>query len=392
MSSLDTHHGPVVIVGGGLAGQRCTETLRRRGYDGQIQMVCAETDLPYDRPPLSKDVLGDASRETSLAYRPASWYEEHGVELLLGVAAQRLWPAERRVELSDGTSLPYAELLIATGSAPRDLPLLPRGENVSVLRTLPDSRALRAALAEGPHLVVIGAGFIGQEVAASARRLGLEVTMIEAAPQPLIGVLGPELGAWFAGLHRAEGVRVITDAALQRAERNGRLRALHLADGERIEADHVLVAVGVAPCVQWLAGTGLDGATGVPVDPLGQTACEHVYAAGDVAATRHPVSGRHVPGAHWESAGRQGATAATAMLGDTPAPAPPSSFWSDQYGLRIQYVGSCEGADAVALDGDLTQRSFTATFTRQGQPVAALLVNRPRELPAIRTQIQRGTS
>jgi 3-phenylpropionate/trans-cinnamate dioxygenase ferredoxin reductase subunit len=153
----------------------------------------------------------------------------------------------------------------------------------------------------------------------------------------------------------------------------------------------VLVAVGVTPNVQWLAGTGLDTPAGVPIDACGRTACEHVFAAGDVAATRHPVSGRRVPGAHWESAGRQGATAAAAMLGDSPASAPPSSFWSDQYGLRIQYVGSSEGADGATLDGDPEQRSFTATFTRQGQPIAALLVNRPRQLPAIRTQIQRGT-
>jgi 3-phenylpropionate/trans-cinnamate dioxygenase ferredoxin reductase subunit len=392
MSTPENQLGPVVIVGGGLAGQRCTETLRRRGYDGPTRMICAESDPPYDRPPLSKDVLGDASRESSLPYRPAAWYEEHNVDLLLGVRAERLRPGEHRVDLSDGSSLPYAQLLIATGSAPRDLPALARGEGVSVLRTLPDSRALREALADGPHLAVVGAGFIGQEVAASARRLGLEVTMIEAAPQPLMGVLGPELGAWFARLHRDEGVRVLTDSSVEGTDRNGRLRAVHLAGGERIEVDHVLVAVGVVPCVQWLAGTGLDGVTGVPVDGCARTACEHVYAAGDVAATRHPVSGRRVPGAHWESAGRQGAVAATAMLGDSPAPAPPSSFWSDQYGLRIQYVGSSEGSDAVAIDGDPAQRSFTATFTRQGRPVAALLVNRPRELPAIRTQIQRGTS
>jgi 3-phenylpropionate/trans-cinnamate dioxygenase ferredoxin reductase subunit len=392
MSPPQNQLGPVVIVGGGLAGQRCTETLRRRGYDGPIRMICAESDPPYDRPPLSKDVLGDASRESSLPYRPAAWYEEHDVDLLLGVRAERLRPAEHRVDVSDGPSLPYGKLLIATGSAPRDLPVLACGENVSVLRTLPDSRALREALADGPHLAVVGAGFIGQEVAASARRLGLEVTMIEAAPQPLMGVLGPELGAWFARLHRHEGVRVLTASSVHRAERNGRVRALHLDDGERLGVDHVLVAVGVAPCVQWLAGSGLDGASGVEIDACARTVCDHVYAAGDVAATRHPVSGRLVPGAHWESAGRQGATAAAAMLDASPAPAPPSSFWSDQYGLRIQYLGSSEGADAVALDGDPAQRSFTATFTRQGQPVAALLVNRPRELPAIRTQIQRGTS
>ena len=258
MSTPGNQLGPVVVVGGGLAGQRCTETLRRRGYDGPIRIICAESDPPYDRPPLSKDVLGDASRESSLPYRPAAWYEEHDVDLLLGVRAERLRPAEHRVDLSDGSSLPYAQLLIATGSAPRDLPAVARGENVSVLRTLPDSRALREALADGPHLAVVGAGFIGQEVAASARRLDLEVTMIEAAPQPLMGVLGPELGAWFARLHRDEGVRVLTDSSVQGTDRNGRLRALHLAGGERIEVDHVLVAVGVV-AVRAVAGRNRPG-------------------------------------------------------------------------------------------------------------------------------------
>ncbi len=392
MTPPEKHRSPVVIVGGGLAGQRCAETLRRRGYGGPIRMICAEAHRPYDRPPLSKDVLGDASREATLPYRAPGWYEEHDIDLLLGVRAVALRPAERRVELSDGASLPYGQLLIACGSAPRELPAVGSSENVSFLRSLTDSRGLRQALAGAPRLVVIGAGFIGQEVAASARRLGLEVTMVEATAAPLLGVLGPELGAWIAQLHRDEGVRVLTGSGVQRAEGNGRVRALHLNSGERIEADHVLVAVGVAPCVQWLAGTGLDGASGISIDACGRTACDGVYAAGDVAATLHPISGRRVPGAHWESAGRQGAAAATTMLGETPAPAPPSSFWSDQYGLRIQYVGSSYGADAVAVDGDRSQRSFTATFTRQGQPVAGLLVNRPRELPALRNRIQKGTS
>jgi 3-phenylpropionate/trans-cinnamate dioxygenase ferredoxin reductase component len=380
----------IVIAGGGLAGQRCADTLRRTGYEGAIRMLCAESHRPYDRPPLSKDLLTGEHAEDSLVYRPAEWYEQQRIDLLLDVCATGLLPAERRLQLSDNSTLHYEKLLIATGSRPRMLPLLLGYGNVSALRTLEDSLQLREVLRAKPRLAVLGAGFIGQEVAATARKLGAEVTMIEAAPCPLAGVLGPRLGAWFTRLHTEEGVDVLTSSTVEHVEANGDVRALRLSDGRVVPADHVVVGIGVEPEVGWLAGSGLRLAGGVAVDPHGRTQLEGVLAVGDAAATFDPAIGSHVPGSHWEAAGRQGARAARVMLGLDPGSAPLTSFWTDQYGLRIQYSGHARLADAVTIDGDFDSRNFTAHFTRAGRAVAALLVDRPRSLPAARKLIENG--
>jgi len=251
-------HG-VVIVGGGLAAQRCAETLRRRGYDGSVRMVCAETDPPYDRPPLSKELLaGDVSEET-VAFRPARWYEEKQVDLLLGVHAEGLDPAARRLKLDSGSELPYEKLLIATGGAARRLPFLEGFENVHYLRTLADARRLRGELTAGARLAIVGAGFIGQEVAATARRLGVEVTMIEALETPLASILGAEVGGWFADLHQDEGVRVLTGMMLESAHGGGGgVEELVLADGTAVACDAVVVGVGTSPATGWLKGSGLE--------------------------------------------------------------------------------------------------------------------------------------
>jgi 3-phenylpropionate/trans-cinnamate dioxygenase ferredoxin reductase subunit len=353
-------------------------------------MVCAEPHRPYDRPPLSKQLLLGSIAEESLAYRPAAWYEQRAVDLLLGVGAAGLRPRERRLLLSDGRTLRYARLLIATRSRPRTLPMLAGYQNVSVLRTRDDATCLRDALARRPRLVVIGGGFIGQEVAASARKLGARVVMVEAAPCPLEGVLGRRLGGWFTALHRAEGVEVLTDRTVERVQGNGRVERLWLSNGRPLEADHVVVGVGAQSETEWLAGTVLENRTGVPVDPDGRTQVEGIMAAGDAASTFDPTLGVHVPGSHWEAAGRQGARAARAMLGLAPAPTGLTSFWTHQYGLRIQYLGRARPSDDVRIDGEPAARSFTATFMRAGRPVAALLVDRPRSLPAFRALIEKG--
>jgi NADPH-dependent 2,4-dienoyl-CoA reductase/sulfur reductase-like enzyme len=377
-------------VGGGLAGQRCAEALRRQGYDGPIRMVCSERHRPYDRPPLSKELLAGTDADRVLSYRPVDWYSEHTIDLLLGVSALGLDIRGRRVELSNGDLLSYDWLLIATGSRPRTLPLLEGYENVSVLRTLDDSLRLRDVLAERPSLAVIGAGFIGQEVAATARSLGTSVTMVEAAPCPLVGVLGPQLGQWFSELHRSEGVDVLTDCVIEQVQANGSIQAMRLSNGRTVAADHVVVGVGVEPDISWLTGSGLASPVGVLADAHGRTAAKRILCAGDAAATFDPLVGRHVPGSHWEAAGRQGARAARVMLGLDPGPAPLTSFWTDQYGIRIQYLGQARLADSVVLDGEPEARNFTATFSRAGQVVAALLVDRPRSLPAHRALIEKG--
>ena len=376
----------VLIVGGGLAAQRVAETLRRRGYDGAVRIACTETEAPYDRPPLSKELLAGSAPEDSVGYRPAAWYAEAEVELLLGATATGLDARRRRVRLDGGEELTYESLVIATGGAPRRLPFL-TGANVHELRTLADLRRLRAQLVPGARLAIVGAGFIGQEVAATARGLGLEVTVIEALPLPLQPIVGPRLGRWFADLHTEEGVRVLTGAALDSVRGADRVEELLLADGRRIECDLVVVGIGTVPATAWLRGSGL-GESGVVVDAGGRTALPGVFAAGDACLALEPRRGVHARTEHWDAAAWQGASVAKAILGEQPGRPPLPSFWSDQYGLRVQCVGHPALADEVAIEGDPGSRSFEALFRRAGIPVAGLAVGRPRAIPALRKQIE----
>jgi 3-phenylpropionate/trans-cinnamate dioxygenase ferredoxin reductase subunit len=347
-------HG-LLIVGGGLAAQRCCETLRALGHDGPITIAGAEGSEPYDRPPLSKEGLADAAADPR--FRPRSWYAEHGVELRLGAPAVRLRPGARTVELAGGERLRYDRLLIATGSSPVMLPALAGFANVQALRTLADAARLRAVLRAGAAVSVIGAGLIGLEVASSARRLGAPVTVIEAAPLPLRGLLGPEVGLRLAAWHREDGTDLRLGAALASARGGDRLEELVLADGTRIPTDHVVVAVGVRPASGWLEGSGLE-LRGV------RTALPHVFAAGDVTG-----------GGHWEAAARQGAAVARALLGLAPAPEASPSFWSDQLGVRLQCVGEPGGARAT-IAGDPEGRGFEAVYRRDGRVSAVLLAGR----------------
>lgn len=384
---MNRGHG-IVIVGGGLAAQRCAETLRSHGYDRPIQIVCAEPLPPYDRPPLSKGLLAGDAPDHSVGLRPACWYDENRVELLVGRAAARLDAAAREVVLDDGEVVPYSKVLIATGSRARELAFLSGYANVHSLRTLADVKRLRAELRPGAKLALIGAGFIGLEAAATARGLGVDVTVVEALPAPLAAILGADVGERFARLHRAEGVDVRAGVMLQEARGNGSVEELVLADGACIECEAVLVGVGVAPATGWLEGSGLDLDGGIPTDAAGRTELPDVYAAGDVTRALDPRIGTRARTEHWEAAGRQGAAAARAMLGDEPAAPPPPSFWSDQYGIRFQYVGYAALADGHRIDGDPDGRDFTVVYTRRDRPVAALVAGRPRELVALRKRIE----
>lgn len=376
-----------VIVGGGLAAQRVAEGLRRRGYDRPVRIVCAEPQLPYDRPPLSKELLAGTAGEEGVAYRPAGWYAENEVAISLGVRAEALDPARRRVTLGSGASLLYENLVVATGGEPRRLPFL-AGANVHELRTLADLRRLRRDLVAGSRLAIVGAGFIGQEVAATARGLGVEVTVVEALPVPLEPIVGRRLGRWFADMHREEGVRILTGAALESARGGGdRVEELVLADGRRVACDAVLVGIGTVPATGWLRGSGLDSG-GVPVDAAGRTAVPGVFAAGDACLAFEPRRGAHLRTEHWDAAAWQGATVARAILGEESGRPPLPSFWSDQYGVRVQCVGHPHLADDVAVEGDPAGRDFQALFSRDGVPVAGLAVARPRAIPALRKQIE----
>jgi NADPH-dependent 2,4-dienoyl-CoA reductase/sulfur reductase-like enzyme len=379
----------VLIVGGGLAAQRAAETLRRRGYEAPVRICCAEPAAPYDRPPLSKRVLAGEAGEETLAFRPRDWYRDHEVELVLDDPAVALEPEARRVRLASGARFPYGRLLIATGGAPRRLPFLEHG-NVHVLRSVADARRLRTALVPGTRLAIVGAGFIGQEVAATARGLGVEVTLIEALPAPLAPLLGEGLGGWFAGLHREEGVDVRLGAALADVRGGEVAEELVLADGGRIGCDQVLVGIGTVPATGWLAEHGF--AAGVPVDAAGRTELPDVFAAGDAALSPDPESGAHRRTEHWEAAAWQGAAVAKAMLGEDPGPPPQATFWSDQFGLRVQCVGNPAGAEEARLEGDPDERDFEVLFTRAGRPVAGLAVGRPAAIRRFRKQIEDGAA
>lgn len=377
----------VVVAGGGLAAQRCCEGLRRGGFDGRIAVLCEEKRRPYDRPPLSKEVLSGQRAGETLALRPAHWYREQRIELV-GQSACDLDPAACTVGLRGGGRLRYRSLVIATGSRPRRLPLLAAAtRGVHELRTLADALALREALTSGiERLAIVGAGMIGMEVASSARALGLQVTLLEAAPVPLARALPPSLGMWLAGLHRRRGIDVRLSTTVERARRRPRAISLALSDGSELQAGAVLVAAGIAPATAWLAHSGL-GSGWIETDQAGRTRIPGIYAAGDAASVPDPRSGRLVPSQHWEGAARGGAAVARTLLG-MPAPAPaPAMFWTDQHGLRIQLVGHAPPGCRIELDGDPGADDFTAWLYQSATPAAAMLVGRPGELPRVRRLI-----
>jgi 3-phenylpropionate/trans-cinnamate dioxygenase ferredoxin reductase component len=380
----------LVIVGGGLAAQRCAETLRRGGFESRVRIVCGEAHRPYDRPPLSKEVLTVDGEPESSEFRPATWYAEHEVELIGGTRASGLDLSNRSVALDSGDSLSFQHLVIATGARPRRLPAFEGYTNVSTLRTVEDSQKLRAVLLARQKIVVIGAGFIGQEVAAAARAAGAEVTLIEIEQLPLIGLVGPVLGGWFADMHRSEGVELIFGQPVAAVSGDTTVETITLGDGRTVTCDHVLVAVGVVPDLAWLEASGLPS-TGIPTDLAGRTEVPDVYAAGDAAAFHDAFLDRAVLSGHWEAASRQGSQVANTILGRDPASPPLSSFWSDQYGTRIQYLGHAQLADTVTIDGDLDSRDFAALYTRNDVLIAALVVGRPRAVGELRDQMSHMT-
>lgn len=382
----------VLIVGGGLAAQRCCETLRSRGYEGAIRIVGDEARPPYDRPPLSKAVLAGERGPEGLEFRPASWYADHDVDLLLGDRAVALDAGLRTVTLESGAILGYETVLVATGSRPRRLPGTESFDNAHLLRTPEDALRLRDALTPGSRLIVVGAGFIGLEVAATARRLGVGVTVLEAAPSALGRVLMPKLSEWFVDLHRAEGVRVLFSAHVARfGEARGGVEWVQLTDGSRFYCDALVLGIGVEPATEWLEGSGLE-TDGVLVDACGRTSAPDVFAAGDAARVFNPVSGRHERSEHWEAAARQGAQVARAIIGLDPLPPALPSFWTDQFGHRIQLIGDAGGGDEVTVSGDPAAPEFTAVVNRAGAPVAGLTVNQPRSIPGLRRQIEAATT
>lgn len=391
----------VTIVGASLAGLRAAEALRRHDFDGPITLIGDELHAPYDRPPLSKQFLAGDWGEERLALTQPEKLDDLDLELRLGVRATSFDLASRRlviVDLDDrgGEELVVDGLLIATGARCRTLRGSEGLDGVFVLRSLDDSLAIRAAFDAGPaRVVVVGAGFIGAEVAATARTLGLEVTMIESLPQPLSRVLGDEMGAVCADLQREHGVDLRTGVGVEAIEGEGRVERVRLSDGTVIEADVVVVGIGVVPNTEWLEGSGLRIDDGVVCDAT-CLAAPGVTAAGDVARWPNQRFGEVMRVEHWDNAVAQGAHAARRLLvGDDEAEpfVPVPWFWSDQYDRKIQMAGRIGPDDEMHVaTGSLSERRFAAVYGRAGRLVGVLGFNRPRHVMRYRMLIESGTS
>lgn len=383
----------VVVVGASLAGLSAARALRAEGFDGTVTLVGEERHLPYDRPPLSKELLVGSVTPADIALTGAE-DDDLALTWRLGRRAAALAPDGRGVVLDGGEELTADGVVLATGARARRLPL-PGGEGgrdgVHVLRTLDDALALREDLVEGSRLVVVGGGFIGAEVASSARARGCEVTVVEALATPLAGALGPRMGAVVAALHGDHGVRLVTGAGVAALHGSPRVEAVELVDGTRLPADVVVVGVGATPALDWLAGSGVAVRGGVLTDARCRTSLPRVVAAGDCAESAGPDGGEPTRTEHWTHALEQPAVAAAALLHGSAASAYAGVpyFWSEQYGVRIQFAGARRpGDDVRVVDGDLDQRSFVAVYEREGRLTAVLGVDQPRAFTRLRRELR----
>ena len=379
----------IVIVGANVGGVRAADALRQAGFDGRLVLVGAEPDLPYERPPLSKEYLQTDLAEERFAIHPAAYYDQQSIDLRLGRRAVSLDPHTTTVALDDGERLQYDRLLIATGATPRRLDNVPGADLAGVLylRDLADARRLRSELATARHVVVVGTGFIGAEVAASCRRVGAEVVALEAAPVPLGRALGDVVGQLYAEIHRDRGVDLRTNETVTGFHGHQRVEQVVTASGATINCDLVVIGVGVVPAVDWLVDSGIALDNGVVVDDLCRTSIRGVYAAGDVANWWHPTNRERLRVEHFDNAQFQGVAAARSMLGLGEPYAPVPYFWSDQYELNLQYVGHASGSDDVVLRGSVQSGAWTAFYCRDGTLRAALTVNRRRDLTPARKLI-----
>jgi 3-phenylpropionate/trans-cinnamate dioxygenase ferredoxin reductase component len=365
-----------VIAGAGLAGAKAAEALRSEGFEGRIVLVGDEPEAPYERPPLSKDYLrGESPREQARVHEHG-FYAEHDIELLTGTTVTDLNAAARDVTLSTGERLGYDRLLLATGSEPRRLSV-PGAEldGVHHLRTFADSDAIAAGLQRGARAVIAGGGWIGMEVAASARQKGLDVTIVELEDVPLSRALGREAGLIYARLHREHGVQLHTGVAVARVEGEGRVERVVLADGRALDADLLVCGLGAIPRTVLAERAGLAVENGVVCDASLQTSDPHVFAAGDIANAEHPFYGRRVRVEHWANALNQPEVAAKAMLGKPATYDKLPYFFSDQYDAGMEYRGLAIGADAFEIDGDAEAYEFVAYWRREGRTIAAMNVN-----------------
>jgi NADPH-dependent 2,4-dienoyl-CoA reductase/sulfur reductase-like enzyme len=371
----------VVIVGSGQAGGRAAEALRLGGHAGPITMIGDESHPPYERPVLSKGFLNDASPEQIAWVRPSAWYTESGITLLRGMKAVRIDPAHGAVELDDRSSIAYQTLILTTGTRAR--PLVLEGSDhpkLSYLRTIEDSRRLQRCLLPGAHIVVIGAGFIGMEVAAAALSRGCAVTVLELADLPMARGIPPLLGSFYADLHRGRGADLRTSTRVSRiTDANGRA-LVHTDNGDVFPADAVVVGIGVIPNVDLAQDAGLDIENGIVVDEYGRTSDSRIYAAGDVTSHFNPLLGRRVRLESWQNAQNQAIAVARNIQGAAKPYAEVPWFWSDQFDLNLQIAGIPQAGDEVVQRGILGRGPVVFFHMRDGKLAAAIGINSARDV------------
>jgi NADPH-dependent 2,4-dienoyl-CoA reductase/sulfur reductase-like enzyme len=385
----------IAIVGASLAGLRAAETLRDRGFDGELTLIGDEPHRPYDRPPLSKQVLQGAWEPEQTFFRKKDGYDALALDMRLGVRAVSVDLRARRVALADGTFADYDRLIIATGARVRTLSGMAPRAGLFTLRGLDDAIALCRAMMNAPRVAIVGAGFIGLEVAASCRARGVPVTVIEALPVPLSPILGPTFGDMVAAMHRDHGVDLRTGVVVTDVLGESRVAGLALSDGSRIDADVVVVGIGVTPNTEWLERSGLTIDNGIVCNGSGEAAPD-VYAAGDVARVANRWHGDSPRIEHWTNAVEQAVHAAENALAGPEVSASFSSvpyFWSDQYDRRIQFIGDARQHDEVMIvDGSFADRKLTALYRRGDRVVACLAVNQPLALIKYRKLLTAGAS
>jgi 3-phenylpropionate/trans-cinnamate dioxygenase ferredoxin reductase component len=366
---------PFVIIGSGMCGGVAAKTLREEGYGGRLVLIGHEPSLPFGRPPLSKTYLRSEEELTGWLVKPLDWYKDNQVELVQDTAT-RIDTAARRVELNSGQAIPYEKLLVATGGHNRHLDV-PGADLTGVfqLRTVAECDAIKDAAKRGGRAVVVGMGFIGSEVAASLKQLGLEVSAVLPGPAPLDSVLGPEMGALMAAIHRDAGVELIDHDEIVRFEGAERIERAVTKRGRKLDCDLAVVAIGIEPTVDILRGTSVEVENGVLVDATCRTNVPEIFAAGDVANHLHPLFGR-IRVEHYNNAEKHAAAAARSMLGSRSEYAYIHSFWSDQYEHKLEYVGHVRKWDQFVVRGSLDDRQLVGFYLQAGQLRAAVGLNR----------------
>ena len=376
----------IATVGAGQVAAVVARTLRRRGFDGRIVLIGDEPHAPYQRPPLSKEFLAGGESADSLALLTPKWLSENTIELRTSTKVRRVSPSDRSIELETGELLGVDAVVFATGGRPRTIETTgSRPDLVHHLRTLDDSMALAQRLSAGTRLAIIGGGFIGLEIASTAVGLGVSVTVLERGSLPLIGVLGPQMADFCTGLHRERGVDIRTDALVREVRTSDAGVRITLSDGHLIEADAVVVGIGIEPNVEVAVASGLPTAGGIVVDGSGRTGIPNIYAAGDVACRVSEGGSSRVE--HFDNANRQAGVVANAILGRDTASDDPHWFWSDQYGMNIQLTGNTRGATDLVIRGDQDSGEFAAFYLQQGVLRAAFAIDRGEDIMAARELI-----